>query len=208
MKDVLERIKAIINELKEKFGDRIIFDECSFEDDHAAIFAKIDGKKFTITYTDNEFFRVIISSKNFLYLEELLTPVITKNIRRRNHIAYNINFHGRLARVLEWDTVKSFKERKQEILNNGPVNGVTFYYGTSKQSPSLLAFRHELIFTPLPKEQRLTEDGLLNFERKIAKIAAKNERMQILSEKYAEKSGPCMASGDVASSETEKKRKK
>lgn len=208
MIDVLGRIRALINDLKEKFGDRIIFDECEFKDDYTAIFARLDGKKFAMIYTDNEFFRVIVSSKNVSYLEELLTPIIRKNIRRRNYVAYNKSFHGRLARVFEWDMVKSFKERTQEILNEGPVNGVTFYYGTSKQSPSLLAFRHELIFTPLPKEQRLTEDGLLKFEREIAKITAKNERMQILSEKYAEKSGPCMSSGMVQDEESNQKRKK
>lgn len=54
----------------------------------------------------------------------------------------------------------------------------------AKKVMSILARRKEL-FTPLPKEQRLTEEKLILFERKIAKCVRKNESMLSQSEEYA-----------------------
>lgn len=43
-------------------------------------------------------------------------------------------------------------------------------------------------FTPLPKEQQLTEETLIKLERRIAKSSRKNEVMLIESEKLARQS--------------------
>ena len=184
MKDALERIKKLVEELKEQFGDRLEFSECELED-NVRIEAALDGKEFSILYIDDEYLRVFIPQKCFKELEEELTPIIKKSLHRPQHVAYNQN---QKIRVLEWDTQKSFEKRKKEILNNGPTDHVTFYWGnngTIKSSPSMLAFRHDLIFRPVPKEQRLTEETLILLERRIAKAAAKNEQMLIMSEYYA-----------------------
>lgn len=183
--DILERIKDLVEKLKEKYGDRIVFSKCELEDD-ICIEARLDEKAFTILFVDDEYLRVFIPSKYFDELEKLLTPVIKKSLKRYEHFAYN---KGEKVRVLEWDMKKSFEKRKHEILNNGPTEYVTFYWvnsGTIKSSPSLLAFRHGLLFRPLPKEQRLTEETLIALERRIAKAVRKNEEMLIMSEYYAE----------------------
>lgn len=183
--DILERIKNLVKNLKEEFGDRIIFSKCEFEE-NVCIEAELDEKAFTILFVDDEYLRVFIPSKYFDELEKLLTPVIKKSLKRYEHFAYN---KGEKVRVLEWDMKKTFEKRRKQILNEGPTDGVTFYWGSSgtiKSSPSLLAFRHGLLFIPLPKEQRLTEEKLIALERRIAKAVRKNEEMLIMSEYYAE----------------------
>ena len=184
MKEALERIKKLVEELKEQFGERMEFIECELEND-VRIEAALDGKQFSILYIDDEYLRVFIPQEYFKELEEALTPIIKKSLHRAQHVAYNQNQN---IRVLEWDTKKSFEQRKKEILNNGPTNRVTFYWGSNggiKSSPSILAFRHDLIFRPVPKEQRLTEETLILLERRIAQATARNEQMLIMSEYYA-----------------------
>lgn len=182
--DILERIKNLVENLKEVFGERIIFSKYEIEE-NVCIEAELDEKAFTILFVDNEYVRVFIPKDFFEDLEKLLTPVIKKSLKRYEHFAYN---SGKKTRVLEWDMKKTFEKRRKQILNEGPTDGVTFYWGNSgtiKSSPSILAFRHELIFKPLPKEQRLTEKTLLDLERRIAKSVRIHEQAEIMSEYYA-----------------------
>ena len=104
MKEALERIKKLVEELKEQFGERMEFIECELEND-VRIEAALDGKQFSILYIDDEYLRVFIPQEYFKELEEALTPIIKKSLHRPQHVAYNQNQN---IRVLEWDTKKSF----------------------------------------------------------------------------------------------------
>lgn len=59
-----------------------------------------------------------------------------------------------------------------------------------KMTKSFLANEEEF-FTPLPKEQQITEEGLISLERKIAKSNKKNEEFYNKSIIYAEHAMPC-----------------
>ena len=57
---------------------------------------------------------------------------------------------------------------------------------------SLLSERDK-IFVPLPKEQQITEESLIEFERQIAASSKKNDLVLIESLRYAEESDVCEA---------------
>lgn len=189
MKDILEKIKKIVEDFKKKFGEEIIFTECTIDDDKVLITGSICNKEFIMTYTDNEFFRIYMARDEINFIEDELMQIIIDDLNIKKHFSYKEKIDDDEIVVMEWDTV-SYSRRKRDILNHGPFT-VAFYEGNSghmKMVPGLFAFNHNAMFVPLPEEQRMTEEGLINLERRLARSAYKNEMIQVLSYKEAEKS--------------------
>ncbi len=187
---MVKSIAKIYEELKELLGDRLELIEI-IDGESSVIRAKLDGIPFAILYVYKKIFRATTTLENKSILDEL-RPVLRKVTNgHREHFGYTYHDSETDTRIptVEWN-FENPDLLHNRLLNCSGYSDVVFYNGGMAGYPSLYAQRHKC-FIPLPEEQRMTEEGLIRLERRIAKAAAKNERILIDSEYEAMKSMPC-----------------
>ena len=121
--------------------------------------ASLDEIPFDLYYKNGKYLRVTVQPENRKILDVLRPTlrVLTNNFGK--HFSYDYYNNGVKTANLEWNFVNPDRFR-EEILSSDLYSNEIFYNGGLKGIPSLMAKRHK-IFTPLPKEQQLTEVKLI-----------------------------------------------
>ena len=202
MEYIVKTINKLYEKLKKSFGDRLELIEF-VEDEVPSIVGTLDNKYFELYYSYGNFLRLETDPETREIIEEFrpVLRIITNNFRM--HFGYDYSDDGIVSANLAWDFVDPVGF-KQMLLETPGYHNLIFYSGGLKGVPSLLAEMSKYR-VPLPPEQRLTEEGLINLERRIAKAARKNDLVAIMSERNAADSLPCIGDGPTKEEELEKK---
>jgi hypothetical protein len=200
MKFMVKTVTKLAEKLKEEFGDRLNIVELN--DGTGKMLAIFDDIPLEVVYRYGKYLKVSVLPDNRELLEYLRPTFRELTNNFRIHFGFDCYSDGVHTANLMWHFSDPVGFRERLLSSNKYFNEI-LYNGGLKGIPSLMAKRNKL-FDPLPKEQQITENGLLALERRIAAASRKNEEMLRLSLEYADSSKPCESDGPIEDSDPEK----